>query len=80
MSPYVRLFVSWLVGKPVGQSVSLSVCFTSHAPIRALVYYELPYDEPILYVCSSVGWLVGRLVNQSVGRSVGRSVGLFHFP
>ena len=53
MSPYVRLFVSclvgWLISWSVNRSVGLSVCrlvdrsvclssFTSHAPIRALVY------------------------------------------
>ena len=44
MSPYVRLFVSWLVsqlvsqsvGRSVSRAVSWSVCFTSHDPIRAL--------------------------------------------
>ena len=33
--------VGWLVGKPVGQSV----CFTSRAPIRALVKKYFPINQ-----------------------------------
>ena len=76
---FVCISVSWLFGwlvgrlvsKSVGQLVSMSVCFTSHASIRALVYYELPYYE---IICSSVRQLVCCLVGKPVGRSVSRSV------
>ena len=85
MSPYVRVFVSWFVGwlvsRSVGQSVSLSICFHSHAPNRALVYYELPYYEPIYpsvrqLVCWLVGKPVGQLVCWLVGKPVGQLVSL----